>query len=94
MSVLIVAEHLRGELRPITLELISAAKELQGPVAVAVIAKDPPMLTPPHAVVPHAGLYIRAHQVIRCRTSVVARLLIPWRTLAIFPSDYHLGAAS
>ena len=45
MSVLIVAEHLRGELRPITLELISAAKELQGPVAVAVIAKDPSALT-------------------------------------------------
>ena len=41
MSVLIVAEHLRGELRPVTLELIAAAKELAGPVAVAVIAKDP-----------------------------------------------------
>jgi electron transfer flavoprotein alpha subunit len=45
VSVLIVAEHLRGELRPITLELISAAKELEGPVAVAVIAKDPSALT-------------------------------------------------
>ena len=44
MSVLIVAEHLRGELRPITLELIAAAKELQGPAAVAVIAKDPSAL--------------------------------------------------
>ena len=44
MSVLIVAEHLRGELRPITLELVSAAKELQGPAAVAVIAKDPSAL--------------------------------------------------
>jgi electron transfer flavoprotein alpha subunit len=41
MSTLIVAEHLRGELRPVTLELVSAAKELEGPVAVAVIAKDP-----------------------------------------------------
>jgi electron transfer flavoprotein alpha subunit len=41
MSVLIVAEHLRGELRPITLELITAAQELEGPVAVAVIGRDP-----------------------------------------------------
>jgi electron transfer flavoprotein alpha subunit len=41
MSVLIVAEHLRGELRPITLELVTAAQELEGPVEVAVIAKDP-----------------------------------------------------
>jgi electron transfer flavoprotein alpha subunit len=41
MSVLIVAEHLRGELRPITLELLTAAQELEGPVAVAVIAQDP-----------------------------------------------------
>jgi electron transfer flavoprotein alpha subunit len=45
VSTLIVAEHLRGELRPITLELVSAAKELEGPVAVAVIAKDPSALT-------------------------------------------------
>ena len=42
---LVVAEHLRGELRPVTLELISAAKSLGGPVAVAVIAKDPAALT-------------------------------------------------
>ncbi len=41
MSTLVVAEHLRGELRPVTLELVTAAKELGGPVAVAVIAKDP-----------------------------------------------------
>jgi electron transfer flavoprotein alpha subunit len=41
MSVLVVAEHLRGEVRPVTLELVTAAKELGGPVAVAVIAKDP-----------------------------------------------------
>ena len=45
MSTLIVAEHLRGELRPVTLELIAAAKELDGPVAVAVIAKDPSAFT-------------------------------------------------
>ena len=41
MSVLLVAEHLRGEVRPITLELISAAKELGPPVAVALIAANP-----------------------------------------------------
>ena len=41
MSVLVVAEHLRGELRPVTFELVSAAKELGGPVEVAVIGKDP-----------------------------------------------------
>jgi electron transfer flavoprotein alpha subunit len=44
MSVLVVAEHLRGELRPVTFELVSAAKELAGPVEVAVIGKDPPPL--------------------------------------------------
>jgi electron transfer flavoprotein alpha subunit len=44
VSVLIVAEHLRGELRPITLELVSAAKELEDETAVAVIAKDPAAL--------------------------------------------------
>jgi electron transfer flavoprotein alpha subunit len=41
MSVLVVGEHLRGEVRPVTLELVTAAKELGGPVAVALIAKDP-----------------------------------------------------
>jgi electron transfer flavoprotein alpha subunit len=41
VSVLIVAEHLRGQVRPITLELVSAAKELGEKTAVAVIAKDP-----------------------------------------------------
>ncbi len=41
MSVLVVAEHVQGQLRDITLELITAAQELEGPVAVAVIAKDP-----------------------------------------------------
>lgn len=44
MSVLVVAEHLRGEVRPITLELIAAAQALEGPVAVAVIAQDPSLL--------------------------------------------------
>lgn len=44
MSVLVVAEHLRGELRPVTLELISAAKELGGPVTLALIADDPAAL--------------------------------------------------
>ncbi|HXV58962.1 MAG TPA: electron transfer flavoprotein subunit alpha/FixB family protein [Gaiellaceae bacterium] len=44
MSVLVVAEHLRGELKPVTLELVSAARELGGPVTVAVIGKDPASL--------------------------------------------------
>src|SRR5919108_5504999 len=44
MNTLVVAEHLRGELRPITHELVSAAKELGAPVAVAVIAQDPSAL--------------------------------------------------
>jgi electron transfer flavoprotein alpha subunit len=44
MSVLIVAEHLRGQVRPITLELVSAARELEEETAVAVIAKDPSAL--------------------------------------------------
>jgi electron transfer flavoprotein alpha subunit len=38
---LIIAEHLRGELREITGELVTAAKQLGNPVAVAVIARDP-----------------------------------------------------
>ena len=41
MSVLVVAEHLRGQVRPITLELVSAAKELGDETSVAVIARDP-----------------------------------------------------
>jgi electron transfer flavoprotein alpha subunit len=45
MKALVVAEHVRGELRPITLELISVAKSLGGPVEVAVIAKDPSAFT-------------------------------------------------
>src|SRR3989454_12692089 len=38
---LIVAEHLRGELRVLTRELVTAAQQLSGPVTVAVIARDP-----------------------------------------------------
>jgi electron transfer flavoprotein alpha subunit len=45
VKALVVAEHVRGELRPITLELISAAKSLGGPVEVAVIARDPSAFT-------------------------------------------------
>ena len=41
MSVLVIAEHLRGEIRPITLELVSAANDLGEPPVVAVIAKNP-----------------------------------------------------
>ena len=41
MSVLVVAEHLRGQVRPITLELVSAARELGDETTMAVIAKDP-----------------------------------------------------
>ena len=41
MSVLVVAEHLRGQVRDVTYELVSAARSLGGPTTVAVIAKDP-----------------------------------------------------
>jgi electron transfer flavoprotein alpha subunit len=41
MSVLVVAEHLQGRVRDVTYELVSAARELGGPVAVAVISADP-----------------------------------------------------
>lgn len=41
MSVLIVAEHRQGKVRPITLEMVSAAKELGDETVVAVIANDP-----------------------------------------------------
>ena len=44
MSVLIVAEHRRGKVRPITLEMVTAAKELGDEIVVAVIAKDPSVL--------------------------------------------------
>jgi electron transfer flavoprotein alpha subunit len=45
VKALVVAEHVRGALRPVTLELVSAARELGGPVAVAVIAAEPSALT-------------------------------------------------
>ena len=40
MSVLVVAEHLRGAVRDVTHELVTAGREL-GPVTVALIARDP-----------------------------------------------------
>jgi electron transfer flavoprotein alpha subunit len=43
MSVLVVAEHLRGQVRDVTRELIAAGREL-GPVTVAVIGRDPAAL--------------------------------------------------
>ena len=43
MSVLVVAEHLRGQVRDVTRELITAGREL-GPVTVAVIGQDPATL--------------------------------------------------
>jgi electron transfer flavoprotein alpha subunit len=43
MSVLVVAEHLRGQLRDVTRELITAGREL-GPVTVAVIGSAPATL--------------------------------------------------
>lgn len=42
---LVLAEHLRGELRDVTLECITAAADLGGHVAVGVIASDPSSLT-------------------------------------------------
>ena len=44
MSVLIVAEHLQGQVREVTYELVSAARSLGGPVTVAVIGEDPASL--------------------------------------------------
>jgi electron transfer flavoprotein alpha subunit len=44
VSVLVVAEHLRGQVRPITFELVSAAKELGDETSIALIAKDPAAL--------------------------------------------------
>jgi electron transfer flavoprotein alpha subunit len=41
---LVVAEHIRGQLRDVTRELVTAAVELGKPVTVAVIAKDPAAL--------------------------------------------------
>ena len=47
---LVVAEHLRGELRDVTFELIAAATKIGGPVSVAVIAQDPSAFTEALAV--------------------------------------------
>jgi electron transfer flavoprotein alpha subunit len=46
MSVLVVAEHVRGEVQDVTRELITAARALGDSVTVAVIAKDPSSLVP------------------------------------------------
>lgn len=40
-GVLVVAEHLQGKLRDVTRELVTAARELGGPVSVVVIAREP-----------------------------------------------------
>ena len=44
MSILVIAEHIRGQVRDVTHELVTAGRELGGPVAVAVIARDPARL--------------------------------------------------
>jgi len=44
VSVLVVAEQLQGAVRDVTYELVSAARELGGPVTVAVIGDDPASL--------------------------------------------------
>jgi electron transfer flavoprotein alpha subunit len=38
---LVLAEHLRGEIRDVTLECVTAANELEGPLTVGLIAADP-----------------------------------------------------
>jgi electron transfer flavoprotein alpha subunit len=40
-ATMIIAEHLQGQLRDVTLECLTAAKELGEPVTVCVIGKDP-----------------------------------------------------
>ena len=40
MSTLVIAEHIRGAIRDVTLELVSAAGALGAPVTVAIIARD------------------------------------------------------
>jgi len=44
VSALVIAEHLQGRVRDVTYELVSAARELGGPVTVAVIGADPASL--------------------------------------------------
>lgn len=41
---LIIAEHLRGQVREVTLECVTAARELDGPVTLALVASDPEAL--------------------------------------------------
>jgi len=41
VSVLVVAEHMRGRVRDVTYELVTAGRALGAPLAVAAIAKDP-----------------------------------------------------
>lgn len=41
MSILVIAEHRQGRLRDVTREMVTAAKGLDGDVAVAVIHRDP-----------------------------------------------------
>ncbi len=43
-GVLVVAEHLRGQVRDVTRELVAAAQGLGGPVTVALIAREPDAL--------------------------------------------------
>jgi electron transfer flavoprotein alpha subunit len=38
---LVVAEHLRGRVRDVTYELVGAARELGGPISVALVVSDP-----------------------------------------------------
>jgi len=45
-GVLVVAEHLKGRLRDPSLEAVTAAGELGGPVTVLVVAADPQALVP------------------------------------------------
>jgi electron transfer flavoprotein alpha subunit len=45
VSVLVVAEHLRGRLRDVSKELVTAAQGLGEPVVVAVVARDPAAFT-------------------------------------------------
>jgi len=44
VTVLVVAEHVRGRMRDVTYELVTAGRALGGPVAVAVIGRDPAAL--------------------------------------------------
>ena len=45
-GILVVAEHLRGSLRDVTAELVSAGAELGGPVTVAIVGGDAAALAP------------------------------------------------